>query len=68
MKESIKLDARVFAMCQMKTLPLSQLMLYVCPEMYSIHNIADVVSSSRVLFISRWDQQGQQLSYLNVGE
>lgn len=36
---STKLDERVYAMNQMKTLPLSQLMPYIYPAMYAVHNL-----------------------------
>ncbi|CAG5084247.1 Similar to SEC24B: Protein transport protein Sec24B (Homo sapiens) [Cotesia congregata] len=38
---STRLDDRMFAMCQMKSLPLSQLMLMVYPDLYPIHNLDD---------------------------
>ncbi|KAH0534755.1 hypothetical protein KQX54_007979, partial [Cotesia glomerata] len=38
---STRLDDRIFAMCQMKSLPLSQLMLMVYPDLYPIHNLDD---------------------------
>ncbi|GAB6024255.1 Protein transport protein Sec24A, variant 2 [Chamberlinius hualienensis] len=38
---STKLDERVFAMNQMKTLPLTQLMPYIYPAMYAVHNLDD---------------------------
>lgn len=37
--QSTRLDDRVFAMNQFKVLPLSQLMLCVYPDLYSIHNL-----------------------------
>ncbi|XP_057335344.1 protein transport protein Sec24A [Microplitis mediator] len=38
---STRLDDRIFTMCQMKSLPLSQLMLMVYPDLYPIHNLDD---------------------------
>lgn len=39
--QSTRLDDRVFAMNQLKVLPLSQLILSVYPDMYAIHNLHD---------------------------
>lgn len=39
--QSTRLDDRVFAMCEMKTLPLYQLMQQVYPDLYPIHNLTD---------------------------
>ncbi|XP_059616882.1 protein transport protein Sec24A [Phlebotomus argentipes] len=36
---STRLDDRVFAMCEMKTLPLDQLMRYVYPDFYNIDSL-----------------------------
>lgn len=33
---STRLDDRVYAMCEMKTLPLDQLMKYIYPDFYNI--------------------------------
>ncbi|XP_067136282.1 protein transport protein Sec24A [Centruroides vittatus] len=38
---STKLDERVFAMEQMKTLPLNNLLTYIYPNLYPIHNLDD---------------------------
>lgn len=38
---STRLDDRVFAMCEMKTLPLYLLIQQVYPDLYSIHNLTD---------------------------
>lgn len=38
---STRLDERVFAMGQMKTLPLSYLMLYIYPNLYPVHELTD---------------------------
>ncbi|XP_034933774.1 protein transport protein Sec24A [Chelonus insularis] len=38
---STRLDDRVYTMCQMKTLPLSQLMLTIYPDLYPIHALDD---------------------------
>ncbi|XP_046466052.1 protein transport protein Sec24A isoform X1 [Neodiprion pinetum] len=38
---STRLDDRVFAMCQMKALPLSHLIQHVYPDMYPIHALND---------------------------
>ncbi|KAI9561908.1 hypothetical protein GHT06_012870 [Daphnia sinensis] len=42
--QSTRLDDRVFAMNQLKVLPLSQLILSVYPDMYAIHNLHDQVN------------------------
>lgn len=39
---STRLDDRVFAMCQMKALPLSQLIQNVYPDLYPIHALEDL--------------------------
>ncbi|XP_066587390.1 protein transport protein Sec24A [Prorops nasuta] len=41
---STRLDDRVFAMCQLKSLPLSQLIQMVYPDMYPIHVLDDVIT------------------------
>ncbi|KAK0089439.1 hypothetical protein PV325_007392 [Microctonus aethiopoides] len=42
---STRLDDRVYAMCQMKTLPLVQLIQMIYPDLYPIHNL-DVKNST----------------------
>uniref|UniRef100_A0A0A9X976 Protein transport protein Sec24A n=4 Tax=Lygus hesperus TaxID=30085 RepID=A0A0A9X976_LYGHE len=39
--QSTRLDDRVFAMCQMKSLPLSQLIQTIYPDLYPVHNITE---------------------------
>ncbi|EFX84798.1 hypothetical protein DAPPUDRAFT_209148 [Daphnia pulex] len=41
--QSTRLDERVFAMNQLKALPLSQLILSIYPDLYAIHNLHDQV-------------------------
>ncbi|XP_072111982.1 protein transport protein Sec24B-like isoform X3 [Mobula birostris] len=43
---SIRLDERVFAMCDMKTRPLVHLMLMIHPHLYRIDNLSDEGSST----------------------
>lgn len=38
---STRLDDRVFAMCEMKTMPLCYLIQQVYPDLYPIHNLTD---------------------------
>lgn len=38
---STRLDDRVYTMCQMKALPLCQLIQMVYPDLYPIHNLDD---------------------------
>lgn len=42
---STRLDDRLYAMCQMKTLPLVQLIQMIYPDLYPIHNL-DVKNST----------------------
>uniref|UniRef100_A0A0V0G5J3 Putative vesicle coat complex copii subunit sfb3 n=1 Tax=Triatoma dimidiata TaxID=72491 RepID=A0A0V0G5J3_TRIDM len=37
--QSTRLDDRVFAMCQMKSLPLTQLIQTIYPDLYPVHNL-----------------------------
>ncbi|XP_063220045.1 protein transport protein Sec24A [Bacillus rossius redtenbacheri] len=39
--QSTRLDDRLFAMCQMKTLPLGQLIQTIYPDLYPVHNLDD---------------------------
>lgn len=39
-----RLDDRVYAMCQMKTLPLSQLIQFIYPDLYPVHCLDQYVS------------------------
>ncbi|XP_066991918.2 protein transport protein Sec24A [Anabrus simplex] len=39
--QSTRLDDRVFAMCQMKTLPLINLIQMIYPDMYPLHNLEE---------------------------
>ncbi|KAL1139045.1 hypothetical protein AAG570_009106 [Ranatra chinensis] len=75
--QSTRLDDRVYAMCQMKTLPLQQLMQSIYPDLYPVHNILDypelslgdetVVQPPRLhLSAERIDSQGVYL--LDDGE
>ena len=48
--QSTRLDDRVFAMNQLKALPLSQLILSVYPDLYAIHNLHDQVKRESTIF------------------
>ncbi|KAK9503305.1 hypothetical protein O3M35_011905 [Rhynocoris fuscipes] len=39
--QSTRLDDRVFAMCQMKSLPLCQLIQTIYPDLYPVHNLSE---------------------------
>ncbi|XP_014251110.1 protein transport protein Sec24A [Cimex lectularius] len=39
--QSTRLDDRVYAMCQMKSLPLSQLIQAIHPDLYPVHNLSE---------------------------
>lgn len=39
--QSTRLDDRVFAMCQMKSLPLAQLIQAIYPDLYPVHNLPE---------------------------
>ncbi|XP_071439890.1 protein transport protein Sec24A [Hetaerina americana] len=39
--QGVRLDERVFAMCQMKCLPLSMLMQEIYPDLYPIHSLSE---------------------------
>jgi len=39
----VRVDDRVFAMCQFKSLPLDALMQSVYPDLYPLHNLTDEV-------------------------
>jgi hypothetical protein len=41
--QSTRLDDRLFAMCQMKTLPLTNLIQTIYPDMYPVHYLDDKV-------------------------
>jgi hypothetical protein len=41
---NVRVDDRVFAMCQFKSLPLDALMQSVYPDLYPLHNLTDEVS------------------------
>lgn len=48
MGTSTRLDDRVFAMDNMKTLPLDQLMKYIYPELYKIDALVYHVRNSNI--------------------
>jgi protein transport protein SEC24 len=41
---NVRVDDRVFAMCQFKSLPLDALMQSVYPDLYPLHNLTDEVN------------------------
>lgn len=60
---SIKLDSRVFALCNFRTLPLNHFMLQICPSLYPLHLIDNAGSDLPLLSLSyeRIDRHGVYL-------
>ena len=53
---STRLDDRVYALEQCKTLPTSYLIQMLYPDLYPVHTIMEVVSSI-VTYIVKWPKQ-----------
>uniref|UniRef100_A0A915L664 Protein transport protein Sec24B n=1 Tax=Romanomermis culicivorax TaxID=13658 RepID=A0A915L664_ROMCU len=60
---SIKLDSRVFALCNFRTLPLNLFMLQICPSLHPLHLVDNAGSDLPLLSLSyeRIDRHGVYL-------